>query len=387
MFRTTISDQDRNLVMTVREIVQSEIAPYAVKWDAQGTESFEWTAVDLLAEQNLLAPCAPEKYGGRGLSTLSTAMILEEIAAGCAGVAACVASNLHSIIPLLIAGTEEQRQEFIPQLTQKKARLGAVPIMDHKPNLEIIAHPETLDIRGSSLKAAKGENHQVLNGLKEYVMNGQVASFLTTLYSSPEGSGKGLQIVVLPMLTPGIKMGKIRTRFGLRYCSSSDLIFEDVCVDNKYLVGKPGTGFIIFMQGLERMATFIAAISVGTARAAYETALDTARKRMVGKPSFEETGASLALVNMANKLNAARLSVHQACWLIDHDMDCSQASSKAKIIASRYSQEITGAAMEIIGETAYLRGYPCEKYLRDAKLLSFIDGSEMFHKSLIAAQL
>ncbi|MEA1960336.1 MAG: acyl-CoA dehydrogenase family protein [Bacillota bacterium] len=389
MFRTTISDQDRDLVMMVRELVQNKIAPRAVEWDSRGGETFDWTAVDLLAEQNLLAPSAPEEYGGRGLSHLSTAMILEEIAAGCGGVATSVAANLHAISPLLMSGTEEQRLEFIPLLTRKKAKLGAIPLMDNKPNLDIITHSEMVDIRDSSLSGEPGQDHQVVNGFKEYVMNGQTASFVTTMFSSaPDGAKKNLQVVLLPMKTPGLKLAKPRKKFGLRYCSASELIFEDVAIDNKYLIGKPGSGFLIFMQGLERMTPYIGAIAVGISRAIYELALESSKMRFVnGKPFFEESSVSYVLTDMATKLNAARLSVHLACWMIDNEMDSSQASSKAKIISNRYAQDITKSAMEIIGGRAYLKGFVAEKCLRDAKTLSLIDGSELFHKHLIAGQL
>ena len=148
MFRTTISDQDRELVMMVRELVQQKIAPKAVVYDTQGDDSFDWSAVDILSENNLLAPNISEEYGGRGLSHLTTTMIVEEIAAACAGVAAVVVANLHAASPLITAGTEEQRQEFLPLLTGNRARLGAIALMEHRPNLDILARRKQVDIKG-----------------------------------------------------------------------------------------------------------------------------------------------------------------------------------------------------------------------------------------------
>lgn len=388
MFRSTISDQDRDLVMMVRELVQEKIAPKAVMYDAQGDESFDWSAVDILAEHNLLALSIPKEYGGRGLSHLTTAMIIEEIAAGCAGVATVVATNLHAASPLLTAGTEEQRQEFLPLLTAKKARLGGLAMMENKPNLDILARSETLDIMGSSINAQAKDDTLVLNGFKDYVINGQVARFVAIMVTLPPQGGKsGIQVAVLPMDTPGIRLGKVRNKLGLKYCNTCELIFEDVPLEPRYLIGKPRSGFLVFMQNLDRCLPYIGAIALGISRAAYETALAVSKKRFVmGRPSFEESAISFSLVDMAAKLNAARLSVHLASWLIDQELDSSQASSKSKIISSRVAQEITSEAMEIAGGRAYIRGYPCEKYLRDAKMLSMIDGSEQFHKSLIASQ-
>lgn len=389
MFRTTISDQDRELVMMVRELVQREIAPKAVGYDSQGDDNFDWSAVDILAEQNLLAPNIPEEYGGRGLSHLTTTMIVEEIAAACAGVATAVVANLHAASPLMTAGTKEQKQEFLPLLTEKKARLGGIAMMDNRPNLDILARSEHVEIKGSSISGHNQQDALVLNGFKDYVMNGQVARFLTTILShTPQGAKSGMQVAVLPMSLPGIRTGKVHHKLGLKYCNSCELVFEDVVVEPRYLIGKPGSGFLVLMQNLDRAVPFTGAIALGVARAAYETALAVSKKRYImGRPSFEESAISFTLVDMACKLNAARLSVHLASWLIDRELDSSQASSKAKIMATRVAHEITSGAMEIVGGRAYIRGYPSEKYLRDAKMLSMIDGSEQFHKALIASQM
>lgn len=388
MFRSTITEQDRDLVMMVRELVQTQIAPQAIKYDTQGDDSFDWSAVDILAEHNLLALNIPEEYGGRGLSHLITTMIIEEIAAGCSGVATAVAANLHAVSPLLTSGTDEQRRQFLPLLTAKKARLGGLAMIENKPNLDILARSETLNIMGSSIYAQVDDDILVLNGFKDYVMNGQVASFITIMFTLPPQGGKsGVQVAVLPTDTPGIRLGKVRHKLGLKYCSTCELIFEDVKLKPEYLIGKHRSGFLVFMQNLDRCLPFVGAIALGVARSAYETALAVSKKKFVlGRPSFEETAISFALVDMAAKLNAARLSVHLASWLIDQELDSSQASSKSKIISSRVAQEITSAAMEITGGRAYIRGYPSEKYLRDAKMLSMVDGSEQFHKALIASQ-
>ncbi|CFX99191.1 Acyl-CoA dehydrogenase/oxidase C-terminal [Syntrophomonas zehnderi OL-4] len=390
MFRSTISEQDRDLVMMVRELVQTQIAPQAIMYDAQNEDSFDWSAVDILADHNLLALSIPEEYGGRGLSHLTTTMIIEEIAAGCAGVATVVAANLHAASPLLISGTEEQRRQFLPLLTAQKARLGGLAMMENQPNLDILARSESLEILGSSIYALEDDNDDILilNGFKDYVMNGQVASFITFMFTLPPQGGKnGIQVAVLPADTPGIRLGRVRHKLGLKYCSTCELIFEDVKLNPEYLIGKPRSGFLIFMQNLDRCLPYVGAIALGVARSAYDTALAVSKKKFVlGRPSFEESAISFALVDMAAKLNAARLSVHLASWLIDQELDSSQASSKSKIISSRVAQEITTAAMEITGGRAYIRGYPSEKYLRDAKMLSMIDGSEQFHKALIASQ-
>lgn len=389
MFRSTISDQDRDLVMMVRDIVQESIAPRALKYDAQGGEGFDWSAIDLLAEHNLIAPSIPEEYGGRGLSHLITAMILEEIAAACAGVAMVVNTNLHSISPLLTAGTKEQKNCFLPMLTQKRAKLGAIANMDTKSNLDIVARSEQVDIRGSSLCGEQLGDKLVVKGFKDNVMNGSVGKFISTMVSvSPHGDRGSLQLVTLPMCSSGVEVGKSSKQLGLKYCNCTKVVFNDVEIQPEYFIGKPGSGFLLFMQSLDRSVPYTGAISLGIARAAYETALKVSKEKFIlGRPSFEESAISHSLVNMACKLNAARQSVHFACWLIDNDMDSSAASPKSKIMSNTVAQEISRSTIGILGGGAYLKGNNAEKRIRDAKFLSLVDGSEQFFTYMIASQL
>ncbi|HZK43837.1 MAG TPA: acyl-CoA dehydrogenase family protein [Syntrophomonadaceae bacterium] len=390
MFRHTIPSQETDLVMMAREITQNFISPNAIELDQRVGGSTDFATINLLAEHNLLAPNLPSEYGGLGISHLATAMILEEIAVGCAGIATIISTNLHAISPIITAGTLEQKQEYLPKLTNKTPHLAALTLIEHKPNLDIFAHPEAMSISRSSIKVKKGseEGCTVLRGHKDYVMNANIADFFVTMYSStPYGDKKDLQVIVLPMDTPGVAVGEVRNTLGLRSCSANEVVFDNVEIANNHKIGKPGSGLLVFMQNLDRSVAYTGAICLGVARAAYETALKTSKIRMyMGRPSFEESAVSYALVDMATKLNAARLSVHLACSLIDSDLDFSQAASKSKVIASSVAQEVTAKAMEIVGGRAYLYGHESEKYLRDAKMLSIVDGSEQFHRSLIAAQ-
>ncbi len=393
MFRDAVSQQDKDLVFYVRDLVNNFIVPKAVSYDAGGNDSFDWSAIALLAEHNLLAPTISPRYGGRGISVLTTAMILEEIAAGSAGVATAAATNLHAISPIALAGTEKQRMEYLPRLTSSQPALGALAMIEHGSNLDIMTQGfEKLDISGSSVKAEHLDSGQaVLNGEKEYVMNAAVAEFITALVQFPVDNAAphtGLAIVTLPMQYPGLSLGNIRKKLGLRYCNTSEVIFRQVTIEPEHLVGDPGKGFQLFKECLQQSVPYIGAIGVGIARAAYQHALQTSKERMIsGRPVFEESNVSNALVDMASKLNAARLSVHRACWLIDQGRDCSLSSSRAKIISSTVAQEITARAMEIVGGKAYVRGSQAENYLRDAKMLSIVDGSEHFHRCLLTSQL
>lgn len=392
MFRDTISKQDRELVFFTRDLVTKHIAPRALEYDAHGNDSFDSSALDILAEHNLLAPIISPEYGGRGLSTLVTAMIMEEIAAGCAGVAASVAANIHAICPLLVAGTEEQMRQYLPLMTAPKTSLGAIAIMENGFNLDILLQTEEVNICGSSLKAKSGnQEDMIINGSKDYVMNAAAANFITTMIeydNDSEPISSRFQLLTIPMDTPGIKLDEPRRKLGLRYCSTSAIHFQELKAEPQFMIGSPGTGMQIFAECLYRTVPFIGAICVGVARAAYQHALEVSKERRIsGHPVFQESTVSHSLVNMASKLNAARLSVHHACWRIDQGHDYTLTSPQAKLVSSQAAQDITSRAMEIVGSQAYVNGNKAEKYLRDAKMLSIVDGSEQFHRYLLASQL
>lgn len=391
MFRDTISSQDKELVFFTRDLVNRHIAPQALAYDAHGNDIFDGSALEILAEHNLLAPNISPEYGGRGLSTLVSAMILEEIAAGCAGVALAVAANLHAVCPLLIAGTKEQLNQYLPLLTNGKTGLGAIAMVDPGVNLDILLQTEKMAVYGSSLKAElDNEKKIIVNGSKDYVMNAASAQFISTLaeFTSSGKDPAGFQVLVIPMDTPGIILGNNHHKLGLRYCSTAEVKFEALTADSRHMVGSPLKGLDIFKECLYRTVPFIGAICVGVARAAYQHALEVSKERMIsGHPVFEESAVSHSLVSMASKLNAARLSVHQACWNIDTGKDFTLTSPQAKIVSSQAAQDITWRAMEIVGGPAYVNGNKSEKYLRDAKMLSIVDGSEQFHRCLLASQL
>jgi alkylation response protein AidB-like acyl-CoA dehydrogenase len=391
MFRDTISQQDKELVFFTRDLVTRHIVPRALEYDARGNDHFDGSALDILAEHNLLAPNISPEYGGRGSSHLVTAMILEEIGAGCAGVAAAVAANIQAIAPLLVAGTEEQLRHYLPLLTASQASLGAVAMVENGVNLDILLPTEKVAVHGSSLKAERGSSGDVINGRKDYVMNAATAKFISTLVEYTDHRdqpSRGFQLMVIPLDTPGIVPGAPCRKLGLRYCSTAEIEFNALKAEPQYMIGRPGSGIEVFKECLYKTVPFIGAICVGVARAAYQHALEVSKERRIsGNPVFEESAVGHSLVSMASKLNAARLSVHHACWTIDEGRDYTLTSPQAKIVASHAAQDITSGSMEIVGGQAYVSGNWAEKYLRDAKMLSIVDGSEQFHRFLLASQL
>ena len=391
MFRDTISQQDKELVFFTRDLVRRHIVTRALEYDARGNDHFDGSALDILAEHNLLAPNILPEYGGRGASHLVTAMILEEIGAGCAGVAAAVAANIQSIAPLLAAGTEEQLRHYLPLLTAPQTSLGAVAMVENGVNLDVLLPTEKVAIYGSSLQAERSAGGDVINGRKDYVVNAVTAKFISTLVEYPDGhdqASSGFQLMVIPLDTPGIILGPLGRKLGLRYCSTAEIEFKALKAEPQYMIGRPGSGLEIFKECMYKTVPLIGAVCVGVARAAYQHALEVSKeRRMSGHPVFEESAVGHSLVSMASKLNAARLSVHHACWMIDTGQDHTLASPQAKIVASQAAQDITSGSMEIVGNQAYVSGNSAEKYLRDAKMLSIMDGSEQFHRCLLASQL
>jgi alkylation response protein AidB-like acyl-CoA dehydrogenase len=173
---------------------------------------------------------------------------------------------MHAVSPLVTSGTETQRQEVLPLLTSGKACLGSLAMTENRPNLNILVENAQIEIINSSVTGFWQEGCLILNGFKDYVLNGQVASFITLLVTLDGPEKKtGLQIVVIPLSLPGIRTGAVRQKIGLKYCNSCEVIFENVKVEPRYIVGKPGSGFLIFMQNLDRMVPYVGAMSLGVA--------------------------------------------------------------------------------------------------------------------------
>ncbi|MGB9803635.1 acyl-CoA dehydrogenase family protein [Desulfofundulus sp.] len=368
------------LVEEVRALVQEKIAPAARELDCAGDERFDFTLAELLARVNLLTPTVPQEYGGRGLDYFTTALVLEELSTACAGLAAVVTANIHAASPIILAGTPEQKNTYLPDLTQASPHLAAFALTEKSAGSDIGAM--------ESLAVAEGEDWLV-NGAKDYVINGGVASFVTLFVATNPRNVRGSMLcLVVPQDTPGLKVGAVRHKMGIRYAQTVQLLFENLRLAKEHAIGIPGSAYLLLMQTFDRGRSLAGAIGVGIARAAFEYALQYSKERyQFGRPIYVNQGVSFALAELATRIEAARMLVWKACWLIDRELDYTMASSMAKLAGSRVAVEAAAAAMEICGGEGYLQGHPVERYLRDARVLPLIEGTDNVQKAVIASLL
>lgn len=375
-----LSPAQEQLMEEFRDLTVHKIAPLVANLDAAGDEHFDFLPAQILAEHNFLTPTIPREYGGRGLDYFTTSLVLEELAATCAGVASVVTANIHAASPIILAGTRQQKKTYLPLLADKKAHLAALALTE----------PEAgSDIASISTLAVKNKGGWIINGVKEFVISGGIASF-TTLFATtnPDQKRSGMIAFVLPSGLLGLKEGQVRRKMGIRYARTAQLILEQVPATDEMVIGKEGSAYLLLMQTFDRGRALAGAVGVGLARAAYEYALEYSKKRhQFGRPVFSQQAVAFNLADLLTKIEAARLLVWKACWLIDQDLDYSMLSSMAKITGSSLAQEATAAAMDICGGRSYLKGLPVEKYLRDARVLSLIEGTNNIQKAVIASQM
>lgn len=381
-----LPDQEK-LVEELRELVARKIAPSSLELDRAGDGSFDFSLAEVLAELNLLTPTVPREYGGRGLDYFTTALVLEELSSGCAGLAAVVTANIHAASPIILGGTTRQKEAFLPLLAHPHVNLAAFALTESASGSDIGA----MQSFAAPLKkeGRSAEEHWVLNGSKDYIINGGVARFISLFAATgPKNKKGGMMAFLVPSGAPGLSVETVRNKMGIRYANTVRLVFSDLKLDRDCVIGRPGSAYLLLMQTFDRGRSLAGAVGVGIARAAFECALKYSRERVqFGRPVYSNQGVSFTLAELATRIEAARMLVWKACWLIDRDLDYTMASSMAKIAGSRVAVEAASAAMEICGGSGYLVGHPVEKYLRDARVLPLIEGTDNIQKAVIASLL
>ncbi|MBO8159147.1 acyl-CoA dehydrogenase family protein [Thermosyntropha sp.] len=387
-----LSKEEIELINEVHELAVKKIAPRAADLDVIGDGIQDWSIPELLAEKNLLAPIIPEEYGGRGLSMVATAAVIEELAAGCAGAAAMVVQNIYAVTPILIAGNKKLKEKFLPLLSVRHPHLAAIAINETRPDYNL-ERPESQSeeiTRISTTFCYNKDGEKVLiEGSKDYIINGAEASFVTLLARDKESRHKSsLQFFVIPGDNSGVEVREVLRKIGLRSCHTVKMGFNNVEIPSDYAVGRRGGGYLLLLQTFDINRTLLGAIAVGVAKAAFNLALKAARNNsLLGMNSPSKYYISSSLADMSTQIDAARLSVLRAAYCIDVDENYARVSGMARLYATQVAQQVTSNAVDIIGRLGFLIGHPAEKYLRDAQMLSMIAGSDYLHKKVLAAQL
>lgn len=360
-----------------REFAEKEMRPNAAKYDKG--EEFADDVMKKAFEVGFLTCTIPKEYGGGGLSDVDTVIISEELAAGCAGMYTTMMVNALAYTPLILFGTDEQKKKFLTPQTEKMS-FAAFCLTEREAGS---------DAGSLKTKAVKQGDEYIINGSKCFISNGGIASMYTVFALTDPGKGaRGMSAFVVPRETPGITIGKEEDKMGHRASNTVELTFEDVRVPVENLLSKEGMGFIIAMRTLDHTRAPVGAAGVGVARAAMEYAIEYAKTRIqFGKPVALFQNTAFKIAQMATEIDAARQLVWRAAWLMDQRKPCGKESAMAKMYGSDIAMKVTMEALQIFGGYGYMRDYPMEKLMRDAKLLQIYEGTNEIQRLIISREV
>lgn len=377
MISFTLTDEQRELTQLARRFAREEMRPAAPEYDEK--ESFPRFVYEKAHRAGLITYRFPETYGGGGVDSLLTSCILsEELFWGCAGISTSFGVTALAAGLIYRFGDEEQKRHWLRYLCDPDAaRLGAV----------CLTEPEAGSDFGSIRTRAVADGDEwVLNGRKCFITNGGIADlYLVFAKTKPEKGAYGISLFLVPADRPGISPGKKERKMGQRASHTGDVILEGVRLPREFLLGEENMGFLYAMKMLEDSRPMVGAGAVGVARAAYEYALGYAKERkQFGKPIFKNQSIAFLLADMKTKIDAARLLVWRAAEKADRGESSAMEGSMAKAYAAETAMEVTTHAVQILGGYGYMRDYPLEKWMRDAKILSIYEGTTQIQKLVMS---
>jgi acyl-CoA dehydrogenase len=373
----SLTEEQKAIQEMAKEFAEKEMKPNAAKYD-KGDE-FSEDVMKKAFEAGFLTCTIPEEFGGGGLDDLSTVIMSEELAAGCAGMYTTMMVNALAYTPILLFGTDEQKKKHLTPQTEKMS-FASFCLTEREAGSDASAQKTT---------AKKVGSEYIINGSKCFISNGGLASlYVVFANSNPERGTRGLSAFIVPRETPGITIGKEEDKLGHRASNTVELYFEDVKIPEENLLGKEGIGFIIAMRTLDKTRAPVGAAGVGVARAAMEYVIEYTKTRsQFGKPIALFQNSAFKIAQMAIEINAARHLVWHAAWLLDQGLPSGKESAMAKAFGSDVAMRVTTEALQLFGGYGYMKDYPIEKLMRDAKLLQIYEGTNEIQRLIISREV
>ncbi|HTZ61538.1 MAG TPA: acyl-CoA dehydrogenase family protein [Thermoplasmata archaeon] len=373
----SLSPEQESLRDLARKFARTEMAPHAAECDrsARFPEEIYRKAYEL----GLMNLNVPTEYGGSGLGVVDQCLIVEELAHACGGMTTSVIANCLALEPILLGGTPEQKDRILKPFCAQY-QLASFCLTEPSGGS---------DAGGLKTRARKEGDHYVLDGEKCFITNAPHASLYTVFATvDPSLRHKGITAFVVPRSAVGVSPGKDEEKMGHRASSTSTVRFDGVKVPAADRLGADGDGFALAMRTLDQTRTPIGALATGIAQAALDHAAAYALKRQTfGKPIAEHQAIQIKLANMAQAVHAARLLTWHAAWTIDHGAKGTLESSIAKCFASDSALHVADEAIQTFGGYGYMKEYPVEKLLRDAKLTQIYEGANEIQRTVIAREL
>jgi acyl-CoA dehydrogenase len=372
-----LTDEQKALRELAREFAANEIRPKAAEYDEGSTHP-----ADVIAkahEIGLMNLHVPEDVGGLGLSAFDGMLVGEELCWGCSGIGTAISANGLGAGPVILAGTEEQKAEWLPPLLEE-------PLLCSFGLSEPDAGSDVARMKTSAVR--RGDEY-VLNGSKTFITNAGYASWTVVFAKTDPSKGhRGISAFIVPMDSAGVTIEKHLDKMGQRSTDTSAFALTDVVVPAANRLGEEGDGFKIAMRTLDFTRPGTAAGAVGVAQAAYELAVDYAKQRVTfDVPIAMHQGVNFMIADMATQIEAARLLVWQSAWAHDQGRRATLQSSFAKLFAADTVMKVTTDAVQVFGGYGYIKEYPVEKLMRDAKLFQIYEGTSQIQRLVIAKEI
>lgn len=381
-----LTEEQQMLKDTVARIARDQIAPGAEKRDEEA--KFPWDMVEVLRENGLFGADFPEKYGGSEMGLFSLCLIIEEIAKVCASTSVILMVHELGTMPIMLAGNEGQKDKYFPKLASG----------EHLIAFGLTESNAGSDVSGLRTRAVKDGDDYVLNGTKTFISHADVADLICiaarTDTSVPATKGTG--IFVVEKDTPGFSIGKHETKMGIRASSTVEIVLEDVRIPGANILGGEGLGFPIIMKTLDLTRVPVAAQAVGIAQGALDYAVEYTKERtQFGRPIFSFQGLQWMMADMTTQVEAARHLVYKAASVFEEipknldrlPKETIRSSAMAKLFAAETAMKVTTDAVQLLGGYGYVKEYPVERMMRDAKITQIYEGTSQIQKVVIASTL
>jgi alkylation response protein AidB-like acyl-CoA dehydrogenase len=372
-----LTDEQKIWQKTVHEFVAKEVQPKAHEVDV--TSEFNWAAARKMGPLGLLGLNIPEEYGGAGVDAVSAAIALEAIGWGCGSTALAIAAhNGLGTTPIVVFGSEDLKQEWLPRVASGQGKLAALALTE--PG-------DGSDLQGGVVtKAVKEGNEWVINGAKMWCTNASIAEYIITLVrTDPSGGSRSLSQILVPTNTAGLKIGPAEKKMGLHGSPTHAVTYENVRVPLENLIGEEGKGLQQTLATLDGGRIGIGAISLGLAQAAFEYAVNYARERQAfGKPIAEQEAIQWMLADAATEIEVARTMLYRAAWLKEEKRPYNKEAAMAKMFATEMAERVCRNAIQIHGGYGYSSEYPVERIYRDARLMTIGEGTSEIQRLVIA---
>ena len=371
----TLTDEQKNLRELAHDFAEKEIRPVAWEYDKDGHWPQE--IIEKAWEVGLMNNHVPEEYGGPGVGYLDGCVIEEELSWGCSGIQTSVGCNGLATAPLILAGSEELKKEYLGRLTE-------APLLASF----CLTEPDAgSDVSGMKTRAVRKHDKYVISGSKCFITNGSHANFYTVYAKTdPDAGHRGISAFIVPR-DAGVIVDKKEDKMGQRASNTATITFPDVEIPADHLIGEENKGFKVAMMTLDRTRPAVAAMAIGIARAAFEFACDYSKERVqFGVPIAMHQAIQFIIADMATEIEASRLLTWKSAVLLDQGQRNTLLSSHAKRFAADTAMKVTTDAVQVYGGYGFIKDYPVEKLMRDAKIMQLYEGTAQIQRLVIARE-